>query len=194
MPNTALTPGPTAQRVARNVNALRRALGWDLKDLSAQLAELGQPVSLGQLSKLERGDRRVDVDDLVALAVALDVAPSRLLLTAEAGEEEVNLTPTVRCSAREAWRWSAGEEPLRRGAPLDLGDRMDRFTQESAPHVERDQWTLQQLLDHRDVLAPLARAAEKAIESGVPEVTVHGYLRLKHAEATFKKAVRRGKR
>lgn len=71
--------GTTADQVAANVRTLRRGQQLDLADLSARLDKLGHPISLSGLSKLETGARRVDVDDLVSLAVALGVTPSDLL-------------------------------------------------------------------------------------------------------------------
>lgn len=71
---------PYAAMVAENVRVLRKERGLGLADLSARLAELGRPLSLKVLSKMELGDRGIDVDDLVALAGALDVTPERLLM------------------------------------------------------------------------------------------------------------------
>lgn len=49
-----------------------------LRDLSERLAET-RPMGHSTLSEIENGARRVDVDDLVALATALDVTPYQLL-------------------------------------------------------------------------------------------------------------------
>jgi hypothetical protein len=97
--------GPAAQRVSKNIRALRWERGLDLADLSKRLGNLGQPIAVSGLSKLELGQRRVDVDDLVALALALDVTPNRLLLTEDASDDRVVLVGGGRCSTRSAWRW-----------------------------------------------------------------------------------------
>ena len=68
--------GPTGARVGRRLNELRRERGLTLGDLADKLKELGRPILLSALSKIEKGQRRVDVDDLVALALA--VLSSRL--------------------------------------------------------------------------------------------------------------------
>lgn len=93
------------------------------------------------VSKTEEADRRIDVDDLVALAVALDTTPNRLLLPGDADDAEpVELTPEVRVSALDAWKWAVGDEPLPAGcAPpgrqiLIRDDRERVFTRENQPH------------------------------------------------------------
>lgn len=65
--------------VAATVRGLRRQHGLTLADLAARLTCLGHPIALNTLSKLETGARRITVDDLVALAAALDVTPHDLL-------------------------------------------------------------------------------------------------------------------
>ncbi|MBV2364277.1 hypothetical protein [Streptomonospora nanhaiensis] len=62
--------------------------------------------------------RRVDVDELVVLAVALGVNPSALLLPPTlAGDAELTGCPSVPSSA--AWAWADGAAPLT-GDPDDL--------------------------------------------------------------------------
>ncbi len=196
MPTTPRAAGPTAQRVARNVHQLRNGRKLSLQALSDALTGLGQPISLGQLSKLENGDRRVDVDDLVALAAALGVSPSRLLLTESAGPEDVDLTPGLRCSTGEALRWAAGVMPLPRhssGTRLDL-DAAQAFGRQSAPHEVED-WSLAEIKEHQRVLAPFDRATSAALAAGVPEVTLRSLVGLQAAKlAVVEGAKRRGKR
>ncbi len=68
--------------------------------------------SSGGVSRLENGTRVADVPELLALAVALDVTPNRLLLTADATDEPVGLTPNLSVTARCAWKWAAGDQAL----------------------------------------------------------------------------------
>ena len=72
--------GVASQRVARNVRLLRQGRGLTYVALSARLTEIGHPILDTGLMKLEKGNRRVDTDDLVALAEALEVEPGALLL------------------------------------------------------------------------------------------------------------------
>ncbi|MFJ3786974.1 helix-turn-helix domain-containing protein [Streptomyces sp. NPDC090093] len=71
--------GPAGQHVARSVARLREARSWDQGELVARLAAEGLALSQPIVSRVEAGTRRVDVDELLALAVALGVAPVALL-------------------------------------------------------------------------------------------------------------------
>lgn len=65
--------------VAAAVAAHRQRRGWEQRQLAERVSAAGRPMSASVLGKVESGVRRVDVDDLVALAAALGVSPSRLL-------------------------------------------------------------------------------------------------------------------
>jgi len=62
-----------------NVRTLRQRYGWTLDDVSRRLAEVGRPLATSGVGKIEDGTRRVDVDDLTALAEVFDVDPERIL-------------------------------------------------------------------------------------------------------------------
>lgn len=105
--------GSTSEVVARQVRARRQSLGLDLAGLSAELTNLDWPIPVAALSRLENGQRRIDVDDLMALAVALKTTPNELLLAP--GNPEVFATGTglpewVRSD--EAMMWAIGNIPL----------------------------------------------------------------------------------
>ncbi|WP_308217747.1 helix-turn-helix domain-containing protein [Streptantibioticus silvisoli] len=141
MASNAVVSGPTSMCVAKNLERLRKARQLNQKDLSALLKALGRPMLPTVVSKIERGDRRVDVDDLVALALALNVSPLSLLLPAESGDEPVELTDGFQVTARTAWHWAEGQrtamdwEP---GAAVALGSPgADPAAAEDA--YERDQ-------------------------------------------------------
>jgi transcriptional regulator with XRE-family HTH domain len=80
--------GPVGQQVAANVKASRGRRGMSVRDLSRRLTELGRPILPSGITKIEQGARRVDVDDLNALAAALGVSPTRLLLHGSEDEAE----------------------------------------------------------------------------------------------------------
>jgi transcriptional regulator with XRE-family HTH domain len=77
---TDLKVGPVGQAVAENVKAYRSRRRMSLRELSAKLKEQGRPILPSGITKIEHGERRVDADDLVALAIAFNVSPARLLL------------------------------------------------------------------------------------------------------------------
>ncbi|GEO93107.1 hypothetical protein KFL01_24130 [Kocuria flava] len=100
--------GSTAANVATNLRALRGSM--PLRTLSAQLDALGHPMSASALQRIESGERRVDVDDLSALAVVLGVHPNRLLLPPD--EREGRLTGTEEAPLEVLGAWLNGLEPL----------------------------------------------------------------------------------
>lgn len=98
------------------------------------LGRLGRPMTVDVLTKLEDGRRRIDVDDLIALAAALDVSPTRLLLCAST-KQSVELLPEKTVSGREAWQWLRAEWPLDERLPGRRSVRLwrlRRFWQENA--------------------------------------------------------------
>jgi transcriptional regulator with XRE-family HTH domain len=80
--------GPVGQQVAENIKGSRTRAGMSVRGLSAKLEELGRPILPSGITKIEQGGRRVDADDLVAIATALDVSPTRLLLHGGLGAEK----------------------------------------------------------------------------------------------------------
>lgn len=106
---------PPIEAIGRNVAASVRALRGrpSLQALSDRLTELGRRILPIGLSRLENGGRRVDADDLVALAIALGVNPNALLLPRDLPPDaEIELTPRFRARAWQAWAWMDGRQPL----------------------------------------------------------------------------------
>ena len=77
----AVEVGATGRNVAENLLRLRKIRGLSTRRLSARLGEIGRPIPASGITRMELSERRVDVDDLVALAVALDVEPTQLMLS-----------------------------------------------------------------------------------------------------------------
>jgi transcriptional regulator with XRE-family HTH domain len=129
--------GSVGQRLAKEVARLRGRT--TVRELSARLTKLGRPILPSGITKIEQGTRRVDVDDLVALAVALKVTPTRLLLGPpptdgphDPAHEEawewadwedsqgrkrqpiplIRLAPELALEPWDAWPWALGEVPL----------------------------------------------------------------------------------
>lgn len=80
--------GGAGAQVAAQVTAQRQRRGWDQRTLAARVTKAGRPMSTSVLGKVEASARRVDVDDLVALATALEVPPARLLSDGADQEQE----------------------------------------------------------------------------------------------------------
>lgn len=106
--------GPVGEAVRQNVKTLREEQNLSLAALSRRLSELvGRSIPTLGLSRIENGERRVDADDLVALAAALGVSPVTLLLPREDTRGPVPLAQHLTApSWRVAWRWMHGEVPL----------------------------------------------------------------------------------
>jgi transcriptional regulator with XRE-family HTH domain len=117
--STARVPlGPIGSYVMQNLRELRQARGLGYKELSAALHELGRDIPALGLSRIEKGTRRVDADDLVGLALALGVNPSALLLPKTVRPRDlINLTACQQELASDAWAWADGERPLPEAGP-----------------------------------------------------------------------------
>ncbi|MFD3815808.1 helix-turn-helix domain-containing protein [Streptomyces rubiginosohelvolus] len=79
MPESPLGIGPAGVLTARAITRSRAARGFAQRQLAERVAALGRPMTITMLSRIERRQRRCDVDDLVAIAAALDVSPLALL-------------------------------------------------------------------------------------------------------------------
>lgn len=133
--------GAAGINVASNLKRLRQRAGLDLRGLSARLRGSGHLISASGLSKIENMERRVDVDDLVALAVALDVSPLALLLPNRGDLAPAPMTATNgELGANVVWLWGRGDEPLHLPAEPedDESKRAIRlFHLESVPHIHK---------------------------------------------------------
>lgn len=134
--------GPPSKRVAANLRRIRRERDVTTAALSQRLAAIGHPIADTGITKTEKGDRRVDADDLVALALALGATPNTLLMpevTYLDARDSHQLTPLVSGSAVELWQWAQGETPLHLpipdlSAPLDGHGAMG-FVIRSRPYI-----------------------------------------------------------
>lgn len=71
--------GITNAHAAQNIRTARQAIGMDLRTMSTKLTDAGRKISPSGISKIENGDRRVDVDDLTGIAYILRTTPAALL-------------------------------------------------------------------------------------------------------------------
>jgi transcriptional regulator with XRE-family HTH domain len=133
--------GPTGTYVQKNVKRLREERNLSLAELSRRLDKIGRKIPTLGLSRIENGERRVDTDDLVALAAVLDVSPVTLMLPAEDPGEPVKLTQglTVRHWS-QAWRWMHGEVPLLTKAGATGWPRRLSWMAENRPYMTEEQF------------------------------------------------------
>lgn len=103
--------GATGDTVRANVIAQRKRMNLSYAQLSRKLKATGRAIPELGLRRIEDGDRRVDVDDLMALAEALEVWPIALLMPTttmygepvETGDELVKATGHPPQSAKLLW-------------------------------------------------------------------------------------------
>jgi transcriptional regulator with XRE-family HTH domain len=102
-------PGQLGHNLIANIKHLCQMRGLSLRKLSAELDRIGRPIPPLGLSRVLRGERRVDVDEAAALAEILAVTPDVLLSAPEA----VKAAPApVPAAVREARNLTAQIESL----------------------------------------------------------------------------------
>jgi len=121
--------GPIGVNVTHTARQFREKRGLGYADLSRKLAKMGREIPPLGLRRIESGGRRVDVDDLVALALALEVSPLVLLLPAETSSVTAKGDRYV---AERIWSWARGEVMLDDVGP----SRNLQFMQDSLPLVD----------------------------------------------------------
>jgi len=94
--------------VRKNIRKIRDDIRhMAVTELSAKMSELGRSIPPLGIHRIESGERRVDVDDLMAFAVALKVSPVSLLMPASS-EADGGVEVTGRdgsYSAEQIWEW-----------------------------------------------------------------------------------------
>jgi transcriptional regulator with XRE-family HTH domain len=101
--------GPVGEHVAAAVKRLREQRRYSYADLSRRLDDLGRPIPPLGLRRIEAGERRIDVDDLVALALGLEVSPLAILLP---NEPAAVVRGGEQYSRDRIWNWAIGKWPL----------------------------------------------------------------------------------
>lgn len=108
--------GPIGERLGDQVRRVRLDRGLTQSELSESLGRLGRPIPTASIGRLESGGRKVDVDDLMAIAYALDVSPLALLLPfTQTPDETIRPAGSVgrEMDAASAWQWAVGDAPHR---------------------------------------------------------------------------------
>jgi transcriptional regulator with XRE-family HTH domain len=136
--------GPVGKAVARNIRRLRDSQGLSLHELSGRLRRIGRPILPSGISKIEAGSRRVDVDDLAALAHALGTDPNTLLKVPS--DSEIHDESGMTREERAASIWAAGKILREMEAELGVtatitasGDVTDTATATDDLSITRDE-------------------------------------------------------
>lgn len=152
--------GPPSEVVAARVKEARKRRGWNATQLAQRCAEIGAPELTAQaIANIENGRRdatgrrrrHVTVDEVLALAIALDVAPVHLMVPLEEGAYWV--TPRGMTKIGLVRHWIRGTEPF------PSGDRRVFFSE-----VPEQEWEPPPPLSAEDIEAwrEFAAAAERA--------------------------------
>ena len=106
------TAGPVSRVFGRQVRAARELRGLSQAKLSRRLKDAGVDLAQVTVARIENGDRRISVDDALALAVALGVNPL-YLFSGDFTNEAVPVTPTLGEIVPSQMRfWFNGTLPL----------------------------------------------------------------------------------
>jgi len=172
MASREITQGPVATQVRHNVARLRVQRRMTLAQLSEAMGQLGRPILPSGLGKIEQGDRRVDVDDLVTLAMALNVTPTRLLLppAADPDNDQVELTATRAVPWTRAWSWATGREALPAAdRPVEAESTLDEeyeFLEASRPFDPPPDLLMSEIEAKEANLGPLVQEWIGAVKRG----------------------------
>lgn len=127
--NKAIEEGASARTARENLRRLRTESDLTWTGLSKMLADYGRKIPPISLRRIEDGDRRMDIDDLMALSFVLNVSPVRLLLPVREPDRVVEITGPGERHSEEAWSWvlsgtSIGSptEGLEAGIEIIAGD------------------------------------------------------------------------
>lgn len=135
---TELDLGPTGIRVSINVAKRREALNLTYAALEKRLISCGHRIPALGLRRIEARARRVDVDDLLALAFALECTPL-FLLSPATPNEPVTAIKEGELTWEEIRTWIQGRVKL---TPTDLGLFWEREAIEAAGNFDAAEKTL----------------------------------------------------
>lgn len=143
--------GAAGQRLAENLRRIRSTRGLTTEQLAGKLVERGVTINPSSITKIEKQDRRVTVDEMAALANALDVEPVALLrpegTDASSIAEEIKEFVAARVPVRPFLVEVTGyTDPRRDRVGIFMGDSAmegEEALQEVAEHAKapiRDAW------------------------------------------------------
>jgi transcriptional regulator with XRE-family HTH domain len=144
-----------SEAFAEQMRIQRERKGWSQKQLAARLAKLGFDVHQTTIGKWEAGERRITLDEALAISVALDVSPAHMVagsyLGGAFGRASIGLTAnTDPVSPREMRMWVRGQRPL-------WGQDEKRYYTEVAP----DEWVAMQ----RAGVTTLLRSVQELVDA-----------------------------
>lgn len=134
---------PSSGDVLRhNIKRIREGQRLSYVELNERLVEVGRPIPVLGLRRIERGERRVDADELMALAYTLGVMPIDLLVPNDAPvDAPYGVTPQVETTIATARDWISGVGFLTPPqGPADLATAMPWMPRDRATELTRKWW------------------------------------------------------
>jgi transcriptional regulator with XRE-family HTH domain len=127
--------GAVQGQLAANLRQVRKARGMSTYGLAHELEAVGWPIGASGITRLETGERRASVDDLVALALCRNCSPNRLQFP-EARGDLIPVVGGIKARDTDVWAWVTGEKPLTvPGAGSELaGSELAVFKIQNQPH------------------------------------------------------------
>jgi transcriptional regulator with XRE-family HTH domain len=128
--------------VARGIREARRRRGWTQQNLADRLAAIGYPLDRSTLAKLEttKKARGISLNDALAIAAALGIAPVHLLTGL--GDEAIALGEKLSAPAWHVRAWIRGRTGPLPGAPGEPEEEF-RAYYETVPPREKELLNLQ---------------------------------------------------
>lgn len=156
----------------RNIKRIREGQRLTYVELVERLASIGRPIPILGLRRIERGERRVDLDDLLALAKALRVNPVDLMVPADlADEEPYSVAPEVPTTAATARNWIGGiwflEDPE---TPLEFAEAI-RFMPKARAEELAHKWFSSRSVPTNGKLAALRRPDDRITDEFLIHLT-----------------------
>ncbi len=102
--------GPAGEVLAANIKRVREAQRLTYAELSRNLSDIGRPIPELGLRRIERGERRVDFEDLLALCYVFRICPVDLMVSRDAADEPYPLTSELKYESESVREWIRGAE------------------------------------------------------------------------------------
>ncbi|MFD8556809.1 helix-turn-helix domain-containing protein [Streptosporangium canum] len=123
-----------------NIRRIREGQRLTYVELAERLKDAGRPIPVLGLRRVERGERRVDVDDLLALAYVLGVAVVDLLVPGDEPDSmPYDVAPARRVPISIARAWIGGQgflsQPI---TPSELAHQLQWMPKDRAETAVRE--------------------------------------------------------
>jgi transcriptional regulator with XRE-family HTH domain len=184
-----------SEAAAEELKRVRTRKGWNQQQLADRMDEIGAGIDRATISKIEKGYRRITLDEVFWFAYALGVSPAALMFP-RPGRSILAVTPKTSVRTAQALHWLRGTHPV--DDPDDAGWRF--FEEET---IDQEALTYRRRPTLMLIRAMVARAVAvggdkdttflRELLTGIREDVEYELHRLDREEKTSKPNGRRGK-